>query len=79
MAIIVRWHQAAPTSPIFSVFPRKIVVSTVVLIMFVVYIANLGKMMSVSNGETYITDVKGNTEEKFRFVDLTRIEILSVK
>ena len=47
--------------------------------MFVVYIANLGKMLSVSNGETYITDVKGNTEEKFRFVDLTRIEILSVK
>ena len=63
MAIIVKWHKTAPTSPIFS---RKFGVATIVLIIFVVYVANLGKMMNLDNRGEYITDEV--FAEKFRFV-----------
>ena len=62
-AIIVKWHKTAPGSPIFS---RKFAVATLVLIIFVVYVANLGKMMNVEGQDEYIAD-EGNAE-KFRFV-----------
>ncbi|XP_078380141.1 galactosylceramide sulfotransferase-like [Oculina patagonica] len=61
MAIIVKWHKPAPSSPIFS---RKFAVATIVLIIFVVYVANLGKMISVENQDTHITDEVNS--EKFR-------------
>lgn len=63
MAIIVKWYKTAPSAPIFS---RKFTVATIVLIIFVVYVVNLGKMMSVENQGEYTTD-EGNAE-RFRFV-----------
>lgn len=63
MAIIVKWYKTAPSAPIFS---RKFTVATIVLIIFVIYVVNLGKMMSVENQGEYTTD-EGNAE-KFRFV-----------
>ena len=41
-------------------------VATLVLIIFVVYVANLGKMINVEGQDEYIAD-EGNAE-KFRFV-----------
>ena len=70
MAIIVKWHQAPPSSPIFS---RKLFVATVVLIIFIVYVSNLGKMMSVKDDDDkeYIQYITGmGKTEKFRFVGL---------
>ena len=70
MAIIVKWHQAPPSSPIFS---RKLFVATVVLIIFIVYVSNLGKMMSVTDDDDkeYIPYITGMRKtEKFRFVGL---------
>ena len=63
MAIIVKWHKTAPSSPIFS---RKFAVATIVLIIFVVYVSNLGKMMTVDGQVENIAD-EGNAK-KFRFV-----------
>ena len=63
MAIIVKWHKTAPGSPIFS---RKFAVATIVLVIFVVYVANLGKMMNVDSQVEYIAE-EGNAE-KFKFV-----------
>ena len=62
MAIIVKWHKAAPGSPIFS---RKFAVATIVLIIFVVYVANLGKMMNADSQVEYIADERN--AEKFKF------------
>lgn len=70
MAIIVKWHQAPPSSPIFS---RKLFVATVILIIFIVYVSNLGKMMSVTDDDDkeYIQYITGmGKTEKFRFVGL---------
>ena len=66
MTIIVKWHKTAPTSPIFS---RKFAVAIIVLIIFVVYVANLRKIMSVDDRGEHITDEVN--AEKFRFVDYT--------
>ncbi|KAJ7392602.1 galactose-3-O-sulfotransferase 1 [Desmophyllum pertusum] len=64
MVIIVKWQKTPPSSPIFS---RKFVVAIVVLIIFVVYIANVGKMMSVDNEGGHITVITdGTNAEKFR-------------
>ena len=63
MVIVVKWRKIAPGPPIFS---RKFAVATIVLIIFVVYVANLGKMMNVDGQVEYIAD-EGNVE-KFRFV-----------
>ena len=63
MVIIVKWHKTSPSSPIFS---RKFAVATIVLVIFVVYVANIRKIMSVDNRGEQITD-EVNTE-KFRFV-----------
>lgn len=64
MAIIVKWHKTTPaSSPIFS---RKFAVVTIVLIIFVVYVANLGKMIRVDTQVEHITDEVN--AEKFRFV-----------
>ena len=63
MAIIVKWHKTAPGSPIFS---RKFAVATIVLIIFVVYVVNLGEIRNVYNQGESISD-EGNAE-KFRFV-----------
>jgi len=63
MAIIVKWHKTAPGSPIFS---RKFAVATIVLIIFVVYVANLGKMMNVDSQVEYIAEERN--AEKFKFV-----------
>lgn len=64
MAIIVKWHKTAPGSPIFS---RKFAVATIVLIIFVVYVFNLGKIRNADSQGEYIPD-EGNAAEKFRFV-----------
>lgn len=65
MAIIVKWHKTAPGSPIFS---RKFAVATIVLIIFVVYVFNLGKIRNAADSQgKYISD-EGNAAEKFRFV-----------
>ena len=63
MAIIVKLQKTAPGSPIFS---RKFAVATIVLIIFVVYVSNLGKMMKVDSQVENIAD-EGNVK-KFRFV-----------
>ena len=69
MAIIVKWHQAPPSSPIFS---RKLFVATVVLIIFIVYVSNLGKMsVTDDDDKKYIQYITGmGKTEKFRFVGL---------
>lgn len=73
MVIIVKWQKTPPSSPIFS---RKFVVAIVVLIIFVVYIANVGKMMSVDNEGAHITVITdGANAEKFRFVELNLVGI----
>ena len=64
MAIIVKWHKSAPGSPIFS---RKFAVATIVLVIFVVYVFNLGKITNADSQGEYISD-EGNAAEKFRFV-----------
>lgn len=63
MAIIVKWHKRAPGSLIFS---RKFAVATIVLIIFVVYVSNLGKMMKVDGQVENIADE--GIKKKSRFV-----------
>ena len=63
MALIVKWLKKPPTSPFFY---RKFGVSIAVVVMFVVYIANLGKILSTENqGMENEGDFNAN---KFRFV-----------
>lgn len=64
MAIIMKWHKPPPTSPFFS---RKFAVAILVLIMFVVYVANLGNILSAENEDADITDE--TNLEKFRYFE----------
>jgi len=61
MVIIVKWHKKPPASPFYN---RKFAVTFVVLLIFVVYVVNLGKRLSAENQDMGITD--GSNVEKFR-------------
>ena len=70
MALTVKWLKKPPTSPVFY---RKFGVSIAVLLMFVVYIANLGKILSVENQGLEI-DSDSNVN-KFRFVEQLNVTL----
>lgn len=64
MALTVKWLKKPPTSPVFY---RKFGVSIAVLLTFVVYIANLGKILNVENQGL---EIEGDSNvNKFRFVE----------